>query len=127
LDLVCVNAEFKVKTSDGKSTVDIKGGETVREVDKYPKLGFISVNFFRFVTLTYSLMRMGPSYREAELIVDLKMQEAVNFSLNSFIEEIKSIFDEKNADVLIIAEDQEYKSIFEQDPRFSNTHSLTTL
>ena len=40
LDLVCVNTEFKVKTSDGKCTVDIKGGRTVREVDKYPELGF---------------------------------------------------------------------------------------
>ena len=38
LDLICINAEFEVKTSDGKCTVDIKGG---KKLISTPNLGSI--------------------------------------------------------------------------------------
>ena len=73
----------------------------------------------------------GSFILEADLLVEMKLEEADKSSLNPFIEMIKSIFDEKNADVLIIAEDQEFKfhkSIFSARSQiFKNTFSHNTV
>ena len=42
LDLIHVNSEFKVKTSDGKCAVDIKG-QTIRDVDGCGEMNILAL------------------------------------------------------------------------------------
>jgi len=114
-DLIHVSAEFRLKTSDGKCVVDILG-QTVREDAIFEGIGFKikNVEVSRLVTLNTELLfgEDGFFTLEADLSVEIKLDEAENSSEknpNSFSEEIKKFFDEKNTDVVVISGDQEFK------------------
>jgi len=112
LDRIHVDAKFKVETSDGKCVVDLKGCPTDKDVDDLGE--FKRVNFTTFVSLNTDLLfeEDGFFVMEADLLVEIKLKEADKPSVknsNSYIEEIKSFFDEKNSDVVVIAGDKEFK------------------
>jgi len=106
------HAEYKLKTTDGKCSIDIKG-QTEREIEGCGR--FFNFVFNRFVSINTELLYDDEDsfIFEADLLVEIKLNEAESSNStksNSFGEEIKSIFnDDKNSDVLVITGDQEFK------------------
>jgi len=115
LDRIHVDAKFKVETSDGKCVVELKGCPTGKDVDD---LGgeneFKRMNFTTFVSLNTDLLfdENGFFMIEADLLVEIKRKEAEKPSVinsNSYMEEIKNFFDDKNSDVVVVVGDKEFK------------------
>jgi len=113
LDLLHIRVEYKLKTTDGKCIVDVKG-ETVKEVVDCIG-GVKSLDFLRLVRINADRLydEDGSFIVEADILIEKNLFEAENSSFkesNAYGEEIKSILnDEKNSDVLVIAGDREFK------------------
>jgi len=114
LDLICIQAEFKLKTTDGKCIIDIKPGQRVVSgiVEGVDCNG---LGFGRLVTINADMLydEEGSFIVEVNLVVEMKPKEAEDPSgkvSTLYGEEIKSILnDEKNSDVIVAAEDREFK------------------
>ena len=111
MDKIHVNAEYKVITNDGELVVQIN-----RSQSKMKRMEFSDCNCLRFRRLVAInadlLLGVGESFiLEADLVVKMKdAQISSSQKTDNFVEEIKSIFDDKEtSDVLVIAEGKEFK------------------
>jgi len=113
LDHIHTQVDYKLKTTDGKCTVEVKG-EVDRNIE-FEEVDFNRLHILRLVSINHDRLcdKDGSFIVEADILVEIKPDQAENASLkqpNSFVEEIKSIFkDEKNSDILVIAGDREFK------------------
>jgi len=115
LDRICIQAEFKLKTTDGKCIIDIKAGQRVLVGGNVDCDDCNALGFGRLVTINADMLydEEGSFLVEANLVVEMKPKEADDPSLkvsNLYREEMKSILnDEKSSDVIVTVEDKEFK------------------
>ena len=76
LDLILVQAEYNLKTTDGKCTVDIKG-KTVRKLGLDCFESFKSLDIIRLVSINTERLydEDGSFILEADLLVEMKLHE----------------------------------------------------